>query len=70
MKSPNALLFVAVLAASALAGCGQTGPLYMPKPPARPAAQAHAVPAQEQAPTPTSTTVPAAPPVERTTPTN
>ncbi|MFC4933336.1 LPS translocon maturation chaperone LptM [Massilia sp. GCM10023247] len=39
MKSPNALLLAVVLAATALAGCGQTGPLYMPKPPAKPAAQ-------------------------------
>ncbi|MBC7685167.1 MAG: lipoprotein [Bdellovibrionales bacterium] len=29
-----------VLSGLLLAGCGQTGPLYMPKPPARPAPQA------------------------------
>ena len=33
MKSPNALLFPVVLVAT-LAGCGQTGPLYMPQRPA------------------------------------
>lgn len=47
MKSTIALLSgAAVLAALAagLAGCGQTGPLYMPNPPAKPAATP--VPAQ------------------------
>ena len=33
MKSSIALL----LSAIALSGCGQTGPLYMPNPPAKPA---------------------------------
>jgi len=40
VKSPIALLPAAAfvtLAASALSGCGQTGPLYMPTPPAKPA---------------------------------
>ncbi|MEW6373686.1 MAG: lipoprotein [Pseudomonadota bacterium] len=37
MKSPIALLPAAVLLAVTLAGCGQTGPLYMPTPPAKPA---------------------------------
>ncbi|MUI13066.1 hypothetical protein GJV26_11425 [Massilia dura] len=32
MKSTPALLLIAVL----LAGCGQTGALYLPKPPAKP----------------------------------
>ncbi|MFC5459587.1 LPS translocon maturation chaperone LptM [Massilia niabensis] len=39
MKSPNTLLIATVTAAVLVAGCGQTGPLYMPQPPARPAAQ-------------------------------
>ncbi|MES2129687.1 MAG: lipoprotein [Pseudomonadota bacterium] len=34
MKSSLALIAVA---ACLLAGCGQTGPLYLPKPPAKPA---------------------------------
>jgi len=34
VKSPFALMASLVL----LSGCGQTGPLYMPHPPARPAA--------------------------------
>jgi len=37
VKSSLALPFGAALLAGALAGCGQTGPLYMPNPPARPA---------------------------------
>lgn len=40
VKSPNALLpaaALAIFAASALSACGQTGPLYMPTPPAKPA---------------------------------
>jgi predicted small lipoprotein YifL len=36
VKSPSAL-FIAAALALALTGCGQTGPLYMPKPPAKPA---------------------------------
>jgi predicted small lipoprotein YifL len=35
VKSSLALI---IGVAALLAGCGQTGPLYMPKPPARPAA--------------------------------
>jgi predicted small lipoprotein YifL len=35
VKSSLALI---IGAAALLAGCGQTGPLYMPKPPAKPAA--------------------------------
>jgi len=38
VKSPTALLIPAALAAIVLSGCGQTGPLYMPRPPAKPAA--------------------------------
>lgn len=40
VKSPNALLpaaALAIFAACALSACGQTGPLYMPTPPAKPA---------------------------------
>jgi len=33
-----------------LAGCGQTGPLYMPKPPAKPPAAATPLPPPPQAP--------------------
>jgi predicted small lipoprotein YifL len=36
VKSSLALI---IAAAALLAGCGQTGPLYMPKPPAKPAAK-------------------------------
>jgi len=36
VKSPSALPIIAALAL-ALTGCGQTGPLYMPKVPAKPA---------------------------------
>ncbi|MGI4721064.1 MAG: LPS translocon maturation chaperone LptM [Janthinobacterium lividum] len=50
MKSSIALLCGAVLVAGALSGCGQTGPLYMPTPPAKPApgatAAANPLPAQ------------------------
>ncbi|MEX5747965.1 lipoprotein [Massilia sp. X63] len=41
MKSTIALLSGAAVLA-ALAGCGQTGPLYMPNPPAKPAPSATA----------------------------
>ncbi|WP_312514366.1 LPS translocon maturation chaperone LptM [Massilia sp.] len=37
MKSTLALLSGSALLAGLLAGCGQTGPLYMPNPPSRPA---------------------------------
>ncbi|WP_306395286.1 LPS translocon maturation chaperone LptM [Telluria beijingensis] len=37
VKSTLALLPGAVLLAGALSGCGQTGDLYMPTPPSRPA---------------------------------
>lgn len=37
VKSPFALL-TSLATLMALSACGQTGPLYMPKPPARPAA--------------------------------
>jgi predicted small lipoprotein YifL len=36
VKSSLALI---IAAAALLAGCGQPGPLYMPKPPAKPAAK-------------------------------
>ncbi|WP_373889852.1 lipoprotein [Massilia sp. H6] len=36
VKSPIALLGSAGLVAALLSGCGQTGPLYLPNPPARP----------------------------------
>ncbi|MEW6760403.1 MAG: lipoprotein [Pseudomonadota bacterium] len=42
MKSTIALLCGAVL----VTGCGQTGPLYMPTPPAKPAPSATPLPAQ------------------------
>ena len=39
MKSSFALnTGIAAVVLTLLAGCGQTGPLYMPKPPAKPAA--------------------------------
>lgn len=37
VKSSLALPTAAILLAGLLAGCGQTGPLYMPNPPAKPA---------------------------------
>lgn len=45
VKSPLALLSAAALA-GVLAGCGQTGPLYMPNPPSRPAPAPVEQPAQ------------------------
>ncbi|VXC08185.1 lipoprotein [Massilia sp. 9I] len=42
MNSTIARLSGAGLAAAMLAGCGQTGPLYMPNPPAKPAPAATA----------------------------
>ena len=45
VKSPFALL-TSLATLMALSACGQTGPLYMPKPPARtPAANTNAAPA-------------------------
>ena len=45
VKSPFALL-TSLATLMALSACGQTGPLYMPKPPARtPAAHTNAAPA-------------------------
>ncbi|WP_210735943.1 lipoprotein [Massilia sp. Mn16-1_5] len=41
MKSPTARLITTAIPtalAIVLGGCGQTGPLYMPRPPAKPAA--------------------------------
>lgn len=51
---PSTLVTLALLSA-----CGQTGPLYMPKPPHRAGAQAPAAPAP--APAPNSIAVPPAP---------
>jgi predicted small lipoprotein YifL len=43
VKSSSALNIGAIaMVFASLAGCGQTGPLYMPKPPAKPAASAPA----------------------------
>ncbi|SDD88117.1 lipoprotein-attachment site-containing protein [Massilia sp. PDC64] len=54
VKSPFALL-TSLATLMALSACGQTGPLYMPKPPARtPAANTNAAPAG-----PTNTAAPA-----------
>ncbi|MCC2961357.1 lipoprotein [Massilia sp. IC2-278] len=60
MKSPIALF---VLIASALTGCGQTGPLYMPMPPARPAPANATLGAM-----PLATPAPASAPVQTTAP--
>ncbi|PYD93604.1 LPS translocon maturation chaperone LptM [Massilia timonae] len=46
MKSSLALLPAAVLLA-ALSGCGQTGDLYMPTPPARPTSAPPAAPVDQ-----------------------
>jgi predicted small lipoprotein YifL len=56
VKSPfsrNTGIATVVLSGLLLAACGQTGPLYMPKPPAKPAPQA-------SAPSPLPITTPAA----------
>jgi len=62
VKSPTALFPAAALlalAASALTGCGQTGPLYMPTPPAKPAnATLGATPLATPAPAPAQATAP------------
>ncbi|WP_167076065.1 LPS translocon maturation chaperone LptM [Massilia aquatica] len=45
MKSSSALnIGIAAVVFGLLGGCGQTGPLYLPKPPAKPAAPAAALP--------------------------
>jgi predicted small lipoprotein YifL len=57
VKSPLAFnLGAAVLLAVLLAGCGQPGPLFLPKPPAKPTPAASAV-----APSAIPSTVPASP---------
>jgi len=67
VKSPFALPAAAVAAAVLLSACGQPGPLYMPKPPARsaagaPAAAQPAAPAAATpAPAPVTTVSPPAP---------
>jgi len=56
VKSPIALF---ILIASALSGCGQTGPLYMPTPPAKKApAPANATLGSTPLATPAPTPVP------------
>ena len=70
VKSTIAPLCAAVLMSVLLAGCGQTGPLYMPKPPAKPAAAPAkpvtpvVAPTSETAPVPAQTLVPAPAPVQ------
>jgi len=69
VKSLNVLFPSAALLALAatLTGCGQTGPLYMPTPPAKPAnATLGATPLATPAPAPTSAPSPA--PVQTTAP--
>jgi predicted small lipoprotein YifL len=63
VKSPFALPAAGFVLATLLSACGQTGPLYMPKPPARTAAGAPA------AGTPAAGT-PAGPPANQATPAN
>lgn len=58
VKSFLALTTAAAVLSLGLAGCGQTGPLYMPKPPAKPAPAASS-PAQAQAGTNSSSPAPA-----------
>jgi len=55
--SRNTGIAAVVLSGLLLAGCGQTGPLYMPTPPAKPAPKAGApLPLPLPSPTPTSPT--------------
>jgi predicted small lipoprotein YifL len=49
VKSPFALPAFAVTTLALLSACGQPGPLYMPKPPAHPAATPPATPASAPA---------------------
>jgi predicted small lipoprotein YifL len=52
VKHPSALkTLTAAVLTLLLAGCGQTGPLYLPKKPAPPAATEQAAPKQAPAPT-------------------
>jgi predicted small lipoprotein YifL len=71
VKSPFA--FPALLAAltmpALLSACGQTGPLYMPKPPARAGAPAPAAPAAPAAGAPVNTVSPPAPAAGTSVPT-
>lgn len=46
MKSSIALTIEAAVLAAVLSGCGQTGPLYMPTPPAKPVQNIPEQPAQ------------------------
>ncbi|MBQ5939996.1 lipoprotein [Massilia sp. AB1] len=49
VKSSIALPTAAVLLAASLSGCGQTGPLYLPNPPARPASAPATAPVEQPA---------------------
>ena len=62
VKSPFALPAFAVATLALMSACGQPGPLYMPKPPARPAAPTPA------AVVPATTATPPAPAAGTTTP--
>jgi predicted small lipoprotein YifL len=70
VKSSFALPAAAVALAALLSACGQPGPLYMPKPPARGAANAPAAstPAAPAAPAPVTTATPPAPAAGMTVP--
>jgi predicted small lipoprotein YifL len=67
VKSPFALPAAGFVLATLLSACGQTGPLYMPKPPARTAAGTPAGPPANQA-TPANTVSPPAPAAGMMTP--
>ncbi len=67
VKSPFALPALAAALAALLSACGQPGPLYMPKPPARGSASVPATPAPA-AVTPVTTVSPPAPAAGMTTP--
>ncbi|MDQ1919913.1 LPS translocon maturation chaperone LptM [Massilia pseudoviolaceinigra] len=55
MKSSSALnIGIAAVVFGLLAGCGQTGPLYLPKPPAKPAVPANAAATLPTTPPPPS----------------
>jgi predicted small lipoprotein YifL len=54
VKSPFALPALAAASLALLSACGQPGPLYMPKPPARAAATPPVVPAGPAAPATTA----------------
>jgi len=56
---------VATVAAVFLTGCGQTGPLYMPKPPNKPAADKPAAELAKPGVAPPSAPVPSTPPASQ-----